>query len=51
MEIHGWGDGLKLGQVSAVDVNEDDDPVILHRGLVELEVFTVRGTHFSEDPF
>ena len=32
VEIHGWGDGLKLGQVSAVDVNEDDDPVILHRG-------------------
>ena len=34
IEVHGWGDNLKLGQVSAVDVNLDDDPVIFQRGPV-----------------
>jgi len=34
IEVHGWDDNLKLGQVSAVDVNLDDDPVIFHRGSV-----------------
>jgi len=36
VEIHGWDnllqDDLKLGQVSAVSVSLDDDPVIFHRG-------------------
>ena len=32
IEVHGWDDGLKLGQVSAVDVDLNDDPVIFHRG-------------------
>jgi len=34
VEVHGWDDNLKLGQVSAVDVNLDDDPVIFQRGPV-----------------
>jgi len=34
IEVHGWDDNLKLGQVSAVDVNLDDDPVIFQRGPV-----------------
>jgi len=34
IEVHGWGGSLKLGQVSAVDVNLDNDPVIFHRGQV-----------------
>jgi peptidylamidoglycolate lyase len=34
VEVHGWDDNLKLGQVSAVDVNLNDDPVIFHRGPV-----------------
>ena len=34
IEVHGWGGSLKLGQVSAVDVNLDNDPVIFHRGPV-----------------
>ena len=32
VEVHGWADSLRLGQVSAVDVNMDNDPVIFHRG-------------------
>merc|ERR1711936_1476026 len=34
VEVHGWDSGLKLGQVSAVDVNQNDDPVVFHRGPV-----------------
>ena len=34
IEVHGWDDGLKLGQVSAVDVDVNDDPVIFQRGPV-----------------
>merc|ERR1711962_1180894 len=34
VEVHGWDSGLKLGQVSAVDVNQNDDPVVFHRGSV-----------------
>ena len=34
VEVHGWDDNLKLGQVSAVDVNADDDPVVFQRGPV-----------------
>ena len=34
MEVHGWDDNLNLGQVTAVDVNLDDDPVIFQRGSV-----------------
>ena len=34
IEVHGWDDNLKLGQVSAVDVNLDDNPVIFQRGPV-----------------
>lgn len=38
MEVHGWDSGLhqnlNLGQVSAVDVNLSDDPVLFHRGPV-----------------
>lgn len=32
VEVHGWADSLSLGQVSAVDVNMDNDPVIFQRG-------------------
>ena len=32
VEVHGWADSLSLGQVSAVDVNVDNDPVIFQRG-------------------
>ena len=32
IEVHGWDENLRLGQVSAVDVNQDNDPVIFHRG-------------------
>lgn len=32
VEAHGWGNNLKLGQVSAVDVDNNNDPVIFHRG-------------------
>merc|ERR1711971_1134020 len=35
VEVHGWDSGLSLGQVSAVDVNQDGDPVVFHRGPVE----------------
>ena len=34
IEVHGWDDNLKVGQVSAVDVNQDNDPVIFQRGPV-----------------
>merc|ERR1711972_617530 len=34
VEVHGWDSGLKLGQVSAVDVDQNDDPVVFHRGPV-----------------
>merc|ERR1712110_484599 len=34
VEVHGWDTGLSLGQVSAVDVNQDGDPVVFHRGPV-----------------
>jgi len=38
VEVHGWDsllqDNIKLGQVSAVSVNLEDDPVIFHRGSV-----------------
>jgi len=34
IEVHGWDDGLQLGQVTAVDVDINDDPVIFHRGSV-----------------
>ena len=34
IEVHGWDSNLKLGQVSAVDVNSNDDPVVFHRGSV-----------------
>jgi len=34
VEVHGFGSGLSLGQVSAVDVDENNDPVIFHRGPV-----------------
>jgi peptidylamidoglycolate lyase len=34
VEVHGWDSGLELGQVSAVDVNLSDDPVVFHRGPV-----------------
>merc|ERR550519_1276788 len=34
VEVHGFGSGLSLGQVSAVDVDENNDPVIIHRGPV-----------------
>merc|ERR1712013_320262 len=34
VEVPGWDDQLDLGQVVAVDVNLDNDPVILHRGPV-----------------
>merc|ERR1712233_171802 len=34
VEVHGWDSGLSLGQVSAVDVNQDGDPVVFHRGPV-----------------
>jgi len=34
IEVHGWDSGLNLGQVSAVDVNLSDDPVVFHRGPV-----------------
>merc|ERR1712141_487853 len=34
VEVHGWDTGLSLGQVSAVDVNRNDDPVVFHRGPV-----------------
>ena len=34
IEVHGWDDGLKLGQVTAVDVDLNDDPVIFQRGPV-----------------
>jgi len=34
VEVHGWDAGLSLGQVSAVDVNQDGDPVVFHRGPV-----------------
>ena len=34
IEVHGWDDGLKLGQVTAVDVDANDDPVIFQRGPV-----------------
>merc|ERR1711910_187050 len=34
VEVHGWDTGLKLGQVSAVDVNQNDDPVVFPRGPV-----------------
>lgn len=32
VEVHGWADNLRLGQVSAVDINMDNDPVIFQRG-------------------
>jgi len=32
VEVHGWDSNLKVGQVTAVDVNLDDDPVVFHRG-------------------
>ena len=32
IEVHGWDDALKLGQVTGVDVDLNDDPVIFHRG-------------------
>merc|ERR1712110_513460 len=34
VEVHGWDTGVSLGQVSAVDVNRNDDPVVFHRGPV-----------------
>ena len=34
IEVHGWDGNLKVGQVSAVDVNQDNDPVIFQRGPV-----------------
>lgn len=34
IEVHGWDDGLKVGQVTAVDVDLNDDPVIFQRGPV-----------------
>ena len=34
VEVPGWDDQLDLGQVVAVDVNLDNDPVVLHRGPV-----------------
>merc|ERR1712241_1070397 len=34
VEVHGWDSGLKLGQVSAVDVDQNDDPGVFHRGPV-----------------
>merc|ERR1712083_268146 len=34
VEVHGWDAGVSLGQVSAVDVNRNDDPVVFHRGPV-----------------
>lgn len=34
VEVHGFGSGLKLGQVTAVDVDGNNDPVIFHRGPV-----------------
>jgi len=37
IEVHGWDSGLNLGQVSAVDVNPSDDPVVFHRGPVTWE--------------
>lgn len=30
--IHNWGSHLKLGQVSGISVNPNDEPVIFHRG-------------------
>jgi len=43
VEVHGWGDNLRLGQVSAVDVNRDNDPVIFHRANIawDASTFTV----------
>ncbi len=32
--IHNWASMLKLGQVSGVAVNPDDEPVVFHRGSV-----------------
>jgi len=34
VEVNGWDSGLKLGQVSAVDVDLNDNPVVFHRGPV-----------------
>jgi len=40
VEVPGWDDHLDLGQVVAVDVNLDNDPVIFHRGSVTWNAFT-----------
>ena len=40
IEVHGWDDNLKLGQVTAVDVNQFDDPVVFHRGSVSWGAFS-----------
>jgi len=45
IEVHGWDSNLKIGQVSAVDVNLSDDPVIFHRGPVEWNAKSFDGNH------
>ncbi len=30
--VNNWGSDLRVGQVAAVDVDNDDNPVIFHRG-------------------
>lgn len=42
--VHGWGSGLDLGQVTGVDVDGNNDPVIFHRGPV-----TWDGDSFDND--
>jgi hypothetical protein len=32
LRVNNWGQGLDVGQISAVSVNPADQPVIFHRG-------------------
>ena len=44
-EVSDWDHHLNLGQVVAVDVNLENDPVIFHRGPVTWHGFTYDGNH------
>ena len=35
IKVNNWAPDLKVGQISAVAVNQDDQPVIFQRGPVE----------------